>query len=454
ATGLRDATTDGSAALFDASLDGALRLAWAEDARRLGYDGVVHLDAVTPGRLGLRLAVGRAELVAANADPALAVRGLPFTPRRADGACALALRDGVPWVELGRERRVVLHAATGNARPAADPGPDRAAPSGSWLALDGRASCDADGDVLAPRWELVAAPPGSSWRLDDADTWNPKLEVDRPGPYRVRLVVTDANGAASRPADVVVHGGPPCANRLDDDLDGLFDEDDPDCDVPAAPNRPPRADDDTYAMAAGETLEADSVLANDDDPDIGDARVAVLESPPARGSLWLRPDGRFRYEPAAGFAGIDAFRYRARDAAGAESAPARVEIEVRGPDVVSVFLVGGLSAFHHAPLESGDLEIERRPDGGVAAITGVGVLAGGSTSLEFSLAVSEPEPLAMADGTVTLRDPALGLQPVVVPIAGQPLAGLHPNGAVGWSGWIAQPPLQPYALLFAVHDRD
>jgi hypothetical protein len=39
----------------------------------------------------------------------------------------------------------------------------------------------------------------------------PSLRVDRPGPYRVRLVVTDTHGARSRAVDAEVFAGPRCA---------------------------------------------------------------------------------------------------------------------------------------------------------------------------------------------------------------------------------------------------
>ena len=58
------------------------------------------------------------------------------------------------------------------------------------------------------------------------------LRADRPGPYRVRLVVTDPQGRASSPDEVLVKAGPRCADGIDDDVDGLIDTDDPDCDNP------------------------------------------------------------------------------------------------------------------------------------------------------------------------------------------------------------------------------
>ena len=102
--------------------------------------------------------------------------------------------------------------------------------------LDGTGSCDADGDSLRAQWELISAPAGSAWSLTDVDSWTPRLFVDRPGPYRVRLTVTDARGDTSRPAEVLIVGGDADADGIDNDLDGWFDGDDPDGDDA---NRPP-----------------------------------------------------------------------------------------------------------------------------------------------------------------------------------------------------------------------
>lgn len=453
AVGLRSAETDGALALLDAALDGSLRLAWAERATRLAYDGAV-LAAETPGGLGWRAGRDRVELVADNADPWIRLDLLPFAPAAADGACALAEHDGVPWVRLGRERRVVLRAAPGNAAPAADPGPDRTALPGELVTLDGAASCDADGDDLTPRWELVAAPPGSAWTFAGADGWRPTLTIDRPGPYRARLVVTDAHGAASRPRDVVITGGPLCANLVDDDLDGSIDTDDPDCDAAPA-NRAPAATADAFTVSAGATLEpAAGVLGNDADPD-GGPLVAVLAAAPA-GDLWLRPDGSFRYTPPPGFRGTDRFLYRARDAAGAESAPAPVSIEVAGAprDRVILLLAGGPApALHWGELASGDVAVLRNEAGKAVAVIGGGVVEGTGASVHFDLTRRAPGDWT---GTVSLSDPRIAGPPRVIPIDGRRRIFPYTSqrGVLGWSGF-PNPGLPPgAALLFAVHDAD
>jgi hypothetical protein len=228
------AATDGSVALFDARLDGSLRMAFASEATFLSYDGTRYLRTVGPARMGIALDAGAssAEVVVENGEPWVEVHGLPFAPQAVDGGCALDVEADVARVRLGRERRFVLRNAPGNARPAADPGPDVRAAVDELVTFDGTASCDADGQELTPRWQLVAAPPGSAWSFEGADGWHPTLLADVAGAYRARLVVTDAQGAESLPLDVLVAAGGPCEDGIDDDRDGRFDGDDPDCDAP------------------------------------------------------------------------------------------------------------------------------------------------------------------------------------------------------------------------------
>jgi hypothetical protein len=81
-----------------------------------------------------------------------------------------------------------------------------------------------------------------------------------------------------------------------------------------AVNHAPGAAADAYTTTVKTTLTvaAPGVLANDSDPD-GDTLSAALVSGPTHGTLTLSPDGSFAYTPAAGFAGSDAFTYRASD---------------------------------------------------------------------------------------------------------------------------------------------
>jgi len=76
----------------------------------------------------------------------------------------------------------------------------------------------------------------------------------------------------------------------------------------------PAADADDYRMAEDGTLQVDApgVLIGDVDAD-GDALTVALVDGPSHGTLWLEPDGSFRYVPVADFFGTDWFTYRADD---------------------------------------------------------------------------------------------------------------------------------------------
>lgn len=71
---------------------------------------------------------------------------------------------------------------------------------------------------------------------------------------------------------------------------------------------------DAYVVGSGnlEISAAEGVLKNDRDPE-GAALSATLVSPPASGTVTLRADGSFTYQPNAGFVGQDRFTYRASD---------------------------------------------------------------------------------------------------------------------------------------------
>lgn len=222
--------SDGGLAVIEADSEARLRLAWAEGARQLAYEGGPRVDCEARGNLGLGVVAGGLEVIADCADPAVNVQGVEYEMRAADGACALEQSGDAVRLVLGRERRVVLRSDRDHSVPAADAGEPRRVTPPQIVTLAG-SGCDADGDALSPRWELISAPAGSAWTLDAADAWTPELFVDRPGPYRVRLTVTDARGEVSRPVEVLIVGGAIDADGIDNDLDGRFDSDDLDGDA-------------------------------------------------------------------------------------------------------------------------------------------------------------------------------------------------------------------------------
>ena len=80
-------------------------------------------------------------------------------------------------------------------------------------------------------------------------------------------------------------------------------------------NKAPTAADDSYSVDEDGVLVIDAtggVVANDSDPD-GDVLTAILQTPPAHGTLSFNADGSFTYTPDADFNGSDSFTYVAND---------------------------------------------------------------------------------------------------------------------------------------------
>ncbi|MES2657778.1 MAG: Ig-like domain-containing protein [Verrucomicrobiota bacterium] len=84
--------------------------------------------------------------------------------------------------------------------------------------------------------------------------------------------------------------------------------------TPVAPNAAPVAIANSYSINQDTPLvvAAAGVLANDTDAET-DPLTAVLDTPPAHGSVTLNPDGGFTYIPAAHYSGPDSFTYHADD---------------------------------------------------------------------------------------------------------------------------------------------
>lgn len=232
-----DIVTDGTMLLLEGDRDGGWRTLWAEEATWLDRGGVRLLasDGV-PDLLALSLGADAIDVVASGAAREVVLKDVPIGFRAIDGGCAATDDDGAMRVSVVGDRRFALRRSGENGRPGADAGSSRRAEVGEVVELDGTRSCAADGRVEAYRWKLVSAPAGSAWRLDAAATATPRLHVDRAGPYRVRLAVAAPADPPGEPVwsdetEVVVVAGERCRDGVDDDLDGLFDGDDPDCDA-------------------------------------------------------------------------------------------------------------------------------------------------------------------------------------------------------------------------------
>jgi hypothetical protein len=156
-----------------------------------------------------RVATGPRTSTATIAAPDAAITH--FTPDRGGNyGIELVVSDG----ELESPPRLVTLIAN-NARPQSFAGADFLAPLGQPARLDGSASRDADGDVLAYRWRILAQPPASVAELVGADTPTPTIIPDVRGVYTLGLVVDD--GDSESPEDEVrvgggITGGPPIAD--------------------------------------------------------------------------------------------------------------------------------------------------------------------------------------------------------------------------------------------------
>jgi RHS repeat-associated protein len=89
-----------------------------------------------------------------------------------------------------------------NSAPVADAGPDQTVALGALVQLDGAASSDPDNDPISFSWTLEERPAGSAAALSNPVIANPAFTADRPGTYRVRLVVSD--GRLESAADHVI----------------------------------------------------------------------------------------------------------------------------------------------------------------------------------------------------------------------------------------------------------
>lgn len=124
-----------------------------------------------------------------------------------------------------------------NTAPVADAGTPQAAQLATTVTLDGRASRDAEGDMLQYQWVLSSRPAASRAALNAAATATPDFVPDATGRYVATLLVSDGQ-VASAPATVVItvkapNGAPSAAAGVDRDavvgailrLDGTRSED-------------------------------------------------------------------------------------------------------------------------------------------------------------------------------------------------------------------------------------
>lgn len=133
-------------------------------------------------------------------------------------------------------------------------------------------------------------------------------------------------------------------------------------------NHAPLAGDDSYSTARDTVIQISSalgVLVNDIDLD-ADTLSAVIMSQPVNGAVQLNQDGSFKYTPAAAYAGLDSFSYKARDSL-LESNIATVVIDVHFTNRAPVATVDSYSIAQDTLLQvniaNGLLANDTDPDG-------------------------------------------------------------------------------------------
>ncbi len=112
----------------------------------------------------------------------------------------------------------------------------------------------------------------------------------------------------------------------------------------AVGNRAPVANNDTYSLVSGTSLNlaAPGILANDTDAD-GNPLTAVLVAGPVHGTVNLNANGGFTYTPVAGFSGTDQFTYQANDGQ-ALSGTATVNLTVTSTPTATVLFSSDFSS--------------------------------------------------------------------------------------------------------------
>jgi hypothetical protein len=216
-------------------------------------------------------------------------------------------------------------------------------------------------------------------------------------------------------------------------------------------NRPPTAAVQSVSTEQGTDLP---ITLTGSDPD-GDPLTFEVVTPPAHGSL-LGTGPALTYRPAPGFAGRDAFTFRASDGE-LVSAEATVAIEVvptAAADAISLELSGPRRYANAGDLLSGDLSI-RTDRHGIAAVTGSGTIEGiDGGQAAVSLTITRVGRTRLYSGTIRIDDPSAAT------------TGFRWNGVLATTATAAGPdtveglalavstsrPLGPYLLRWRVTD--
>jgi hypothetical protein len=195
---------------------------------------------------------------------------------------------------------------------------------------------------------------GPAVTLAGANTSQPAFTPTVPGTYAFTLTVNDGAAAASSSVQIIVD----------------------------QPNRAPVANNDAFTTNTTLNVSAPGVLGNDSDAD-GNSLTAVLQTPPAQGTLTLNANGSFTYVPPTSFSGQVIFTYRANDGQAANnlSNVATVTINVTSNNVAPIANAGANRVVYLGRRITLNGTRSRDPDNGPAPLAYVWVQTGGPTTV-------------------------------------------------------------------------
>lgn len=218
-------------------------------------------------------------------------------------------------------------------------------------------------------------------------------------------------------------------------------------------NRPSTAVDDPVTVDEDSGATEIDVLANDTDPDPGDALTVVAVTQPSHGTASVAPSGAaVLYTPDADFHGTDSFTYTMSDGLVTDTATVQLTVDPvadlprPAADVASMAEDG-------PPLTVDVLANDIDPDGGALTVTAVTQPANGSVSiapggtgvvvtpapdfsgtLTFAYTVTSPSGSADATVTVTVTPVDDAPRPVADRVADTGASGVQSTVAIGASG--------------------
>lgn len=131
-------------------------------------------------------------------------------------------------------------------------------------------------------------------------------------------------------------------------------------------NGRPVANDDYYTTEPEQALQVDppGVLANDSDPE-NETLAIVLEKPPDYGTLNIKQDGSFSYQPEPGFSGIATFTYYVDDGE-KTSKSAQVQIDVADRVIPTVQWIAPVGSKERYDVNGGLVRLEAEADDNIA----------------------------------------------------------------------------------------